>query len=790
MDDSTIMNLTPVMNPIETPVAARSEDALDLAAFVDPFIGTDGSANCFPGPCMPFGMVQPGPDSGDGSRIWCSGYKRSDALIRGFSQTHLSGTGRPAMGDLRLFPLFTTDNCNNCPQIANANLCGSAAPREGDNPARKVSETAEVGYYSVTLENGVRVETTATERCAIWRFSWPDGASPRLLVDGASMLMQGWNAKLGPTIPESSFSLGDDRRAILGGKTALGWTPYSLFWAIRFDRPWSKIERRPSNPFQGAGDRFVVEFSDNDVLEVRIALSTVSAEAAASTLASELGERSFGDVRAACREAWNLLFARARLVSGSYAMKTKWFTALYHCCVQPNVVSDPDGRYRGDDGQVHASRRGHYSTLSIWDTFRAVHPLYTLVVPERVPAFIDSILATGREHGHLPTWAMWGHETHCMTGMHAIAILADAWSKGFRDFDADAALALMAKSLTAFDSELPNSAWNAIWENGYVPWKPGVFDQFLPPGGSVNVTLDAAYDFACVARFAEWLGNDDGAREARRWTGIWRNLFDEKTGFFRPRAAKTDGGAFREPFDPCQARVPGAFWSDYTEQTPWIALWFVPHDADGLAEALGGRAAAEAKLDEFFATPPPASKIGGNSADGGRLSDGSLRPGQIGQDWHGNEPSLHIPFLYTLFGRRDKTAAICRRIAEEFYTTAPDGICGNDDCGALSAWYLFATMGFYPVDPCGAGYVLGEALAGEIRLTLPNGKTLTINGPTRPGRAARHGSAGILPAIGGAASGRAPSTLPPPRLNGVPLVGPTISHAQLLTGGTLDFTQP
>lgn len=728
-------------------------DTNDLASFIDPLIGTGGDGNCFPGPCRPFGMAQPGPDSGDGSRSWCGGYKFADSTIRGFSQTHLSGTGRPAMGDLSLLP-FTGD----CDDL------------DRSSPYRKETQRAEAGYYAVTLDRwDVRAEATASERCAVWRFAWPEGATPKLLVDGAAMLMQAWNAKLGPTIPESSCTLSDDRRSILGGKTALGWTPYTLFWAVRFSAPWSVATRIPSGLFEGAGDRFVLEWDcpqlEANSLEVRIALSTVSAESAAATLAAELDGRSFDEVRAECRAAWNAVLARAQLVSGTDEEKKKWYTALYHCCVQPNVVSDPDGRYRGDDGQVHASRRGHYSTLSIWDTFRAVHPLYTLVAPERVPAFLDSILATGREHGHLPTWAMWGRETHCMTGMHAIAILADAWSKGFRDFDAEEALRLMTKSLTAFDEELPNSAWNAIWENGYAPWKPGVFDKFLPPGGSVNVTLDAAYDWGCVARFAEWLGHRAAAAEARKWAGTWRNLFDPATGFIRPRAAKSDGGAFREPFDPCQAREPGAFWSDYTEQTPWIALWFVPHDTDGLAAALGGREAAVAKLDEFFATPPPDSKTGGTSDEGGRRKDGSLRPGQIGQDWHGNEPSLHIPFLYALWGRRDKTAALCRRIAAEFYTAAPDGICGNDDCGALSAWYLFATMGFYPVDPCGAGYVLGDALAEEIRLALPGGGTLVVRGR------------GKAPAAQGSA----------PRLDGAALDGPTVSHAQLLAGGTLDF---
>ena len=741
------------MNPSQTnPASCAGAPATgDLARWIDPLIGTDGSANCFPGPCRPFGLAQPGPDSG--SRVSCGGYKYADETIRGFSQTHLSGTGRPCMGDLSLLP-----------------FSGDFDDLDRASPYRKETQHAEAGYYAVTLDRwDVRAEATASERCAVWRFSWPEGATPRLLVDCAAMLMQAWNAKLGPTIPESSCSLSDDRLSILGGKTSLGWTPYTLFWAIRFSRPWTEAVRIPTGLFEGAGDRFVLDFPPGDALEVRIALSTVSTEAAAATLAAELDGRTFGDVRAECRAAWNDLLARARLVEAPDERKRVWYTALYHCCTQPNVVSDPDGRYRGDDNAIHQSRRGHYSTLSIWDTFRAVHPLYTLVVPERVLAFLDSILATGREHGHLPTWTMWGREAHCMTGMHAIAILADAWSKGFRDFDAEDALRLMVRSLTAFDKELPNSAWNAIWENGYAPWKPGVFDLYLPPSGSVNVTLDAAYDWSCVARFAEWLGHPAAAAEARKWAGIWRNLFDPGTGFIRPRAAQTDGGAFREPFDPCQPRVPGAFWSDYTEQTPWIALWFVPHDTDGLADALGGREKALAKLDEFFATPPPPSRTGSNSDEGGRLRNGALRVGQIGQDWHGNEPSLHIPFLYTLFGRRDKTAALCRHIASDCYSDKPDGICGNDDCGALSAWFLFATMGFYPVDPCGKGYVLGEALAKEIRLSLPDGKTLAILHRDAP------------------EGGPSPCPAPAPRLNGVPLAGQSIAHAQLLAGGTLEF---
>ena len=304
------------------------------------------------------------------------------------------------------------------------------------NPVKKLSEVAEPGYYAVTLEGGVKCEATATERVAVWRFTWPDGAERRLYVDAAAMLMQSWNQKLGATVLESEATLGADKRSIHGGKKALGWTPYRLFYDIEFSEPWAKIEKLPSDPFQGKGDRWIVSFSHKEhkghkgrnSLEVRIALSTVSEDGAEKNMRAEADGKSFDEIRAECRAEWNALLSRAQLVKGTDAQKKNWYAALYHLFIQPNIQTDVDSKYRGADDTIHVAKRGHYSTFSLWDTFRAAHPLYTILVPERVPGFIDSFIAFCEQHGHLPMWTMWQGEDHCMVGIHSIPVIVDAWN--------------------------------------------------------------------------------------------------------------------------------------------------------------------------------------------------------------------------------------------------------------------------------------------------------------------------------------------------------------------------
>ena len=748
----------------------------DFARWVDPFVGTVGDGNCFPGPCRPFGMVQPSPDTGE--KTHCGGYKFTDTTIRCFSQTHLNGTGRPAMGDIGIMPVVGFSRKER-KEVGEK----SSSWRKEDNNSilqlqlktptlKKETEIAEVGYYAVTLENGVKCEATATERVAVWRFTWPDGragsplpaASRALSIDTAAMLMQHFNAKLGATVPESSANLREDNRGVSGYKKALGWTPYKLFYAIEFSEPWAKIKRLPSDPFQGKGDRWIVEFDTTNSLEVRIALSTVSEEGALANMKAEAGGKSFDDIRAECRASWNEIFSRAQLVKGTDEQKKNWYTALYHLCIQPNIQTDVDGKYRGADDAIHTAKRGHYSTFSLWDTFRAAHPLYTIIVPERVPGFVDSLIAFGEQHGHLPMWTMWQGEDHCMVGIHSIPVIVDAYKKGLLPQLSTlnsqlSTLSLMVQSMINNDGENPKNCWNAYWENGYIPYCPGEFDKFVPQGQSASTTLELAYDWWCIADFARCIGDEQSAVKAKKWADCWKNVFDKKIGFVRGRGPMTAGGKWREPFDPRNPRAGGLFWGDFTEANSWIYTWHVFQDVDALADAFGGKSAALAKLDEFFATPPykPAGKSANN--DEGGIAEA---PGQIGQYWHGNEPSHHVAYFYSLWGCRDKTAALTRRICREAYRPKPDGLCGNDDCGQMSAWYLFSMMGFYPVNPCGDGYVLGEAQAEEIKLSVGNGKVFLTQ---------RRKGAENAEVI----------------LNGKKFDAVKISHADIVRGGTLEF---
>ena len=769
----------------------------DFARWVDPFVGTVGDGNCFPGPCRPFGMAQPSPDTGE--KTHCGGYKFTDTTIRCFSQTHLNGTGRPAMGDVGIMPVVGFSRKER-KEVGEK----SSSWRKEDNNSilqlqlktptlKKETEIAEVGYYAVTLENGVKCEATATERVAVWRFAWPEGASRGLSIDAAAMLMQHFNAKLGATVPESSATLREDRRGMSGYKKALGWTPYKLFYAIEFSEPWAKIERLPSDPFQGKGDRWIVEFGDSltpncsdgstnvspfknagalaeasdkselNQLEVRIALSTVSEDGAEKNMRAEAAGKSFEEIRAECRASWNEIFSRAQLVKGTDEQKKNWYTALYHLCIQPNIQTDVDGRYRGADDAIHTAKRGHYSTFSLWDTFRAAHPLYTILVPERVLGFVDSLVVFGEQHGHLPMWTMWQQDGHDMIGIHSIPVIVDAYKKGLLNSQLPTynsqLLTLMVQSMINNDGENPKNCWNAYWENGYIPYCPGEFDKFVPQGQSASTTLELAYDWWCIADFARCIGDEQSAVKAKKWADCWKNVFDKKIGFVRGRGPMTAGGKWREPFDPRNPRAGGLFWGDFTEANSWIYTWHVFQDVDALADAFGGKSAALAKLDEFFAMPPykPAGKSANN--DEGGIAEA---PGQIGQYWHGNEPSHHVAYFYSLWGRRDKTAALVGRICREAYRPTPGGLCGNDDCGQMSAWYLFSMMGFYPVNPCGDGYVLGEAQAEEIKLSVGNGKVFLTQ---------RRKGAENAEVI----------------LDGKKFDAVKISHADIVRGGTLEF---
>ncbi len=710
----------------------------DFVPYVDPLIGSIGEGNTFPGACYPFGMVQPSPDSG--TRTSCPGYRYTDETIRGFSQTHLNGTGTPHLGDILLQPFV-----------------GSTAGRNVFTSAYdKASQACSPDYYRVTLKDfDVQVEATASERVSWYRFTYNGNQPKRLLVDSASALLMPWKQKDGPWIPESTIEFSEDRREIAGSRRVKGWVDSTVYYVVRFDRPYTVREMLPRNAFEGAGDRCVVDFTldAGEPLGVQVALSNVSVAGARRNLAAETAGRTFDGVRRACRRAWNDIFARAEIVKGTDAQKRSFYTSLYHLCIQPNNIADVDGQYRGADGKVARAKGGrYYSTLSLWDTFRAAHPLYTILTPERVDGFVDTMVAQGEVFGVLPIWSIWGKEGWSMIGVHSIPVIVDAWCKGFRNFDGEQALGLMVKSLTTPRPDFPKLGWNILWEHGYLPYDKGKHDTDFVEGQSVSRTLEIAYNWWCVEKFARLLGNEATARMANRWANSWKNLFDRQVGFMR---AKSATGKWREPFNPTHDRQGDAVWGDYTEASAWVYLWHVFQDAEGLTELLGGPEATVRKLDEFFRL-----EYGADSATQywGRKS------GTIGMYWHGNEPSHHIPYFYTLLGRREKCEELVRKVCENFYLDKPDGLCGNDDCGQMSAWYVFSMFGFYPFNPAGEDYVLGAGQLGEVVLKLPEGRRLRIVSKVKDG-------------------GRVSRIV----FNGKAVTAPKLAHDALMKGGCLVF---
>ncbi|MBQ3344527.1 MAG: GH92 family glycosyl hydrolase [Kiritimatiellae bacterium] len=687
--------------------AGSAAAGADLVRWVDPFIGTVGSGNTFPGACRPFGLVQASPDV---AKLTPGGYKGDCDEFVGFSNTHLSGTGNPACGDVRMLPFV--------------------GEHESDFFSAKVDKSTERGapdYYAVTLkESGVRVEATATERVGLWRFTYAGDGPARLFFDPVSSLCLGWTRKWGPNVVSASMDFAPDGRSIRGGRHVREWADREMFYSVRFDRPFSVVRRIPVNPFDGAGERAVLAFDvpKGGTLEVRVAISTVSPEGAELAFASETDGRTFDQVRAETRAKWNALLGRVE-AEGTESDLVNFYTSLYHLFIQPADIADADGRYRGTDGKVVKAPCGsYYSTLSLWDTFRAAHPLYTILAPELVDGFVETMVAHGRAHGHLPIWTLWGKEIHGMIGVHSIPVIVDAYMKGFRNFDAAEALDLMVRSLTDAKVCRKRNDWNVFWENGgYYPYRQGEWDENWHGDGCVSRTLEIAYDWWCVAEFAKALGNERAAADAAERASGWRKVFDEKTGFARGRGPSYAGGEWREPFDPRQSRLPGSHYGDYTEGNAWQYTWHVFQEPDALAELMGGRAAAVAKLDEMFSTPPlrPESRSANN--DDGGFEEMS---GQIGQYWHGNEPSHHIVYLYSAYGAPEKGQRLLRRIFRTCYRAAPDGLCGNDDCGQMSAWYLFTAMGFYPLNPCGGEYVVGAPQLPRVTLRLGGEKTFTV----------------------------------------------------------------
>ncbi len=661
-------------------IKTTKEKVEDYTQYVNPFIGTDGTGHTFPGACLPFGFVQASPDNTDKGWDYPSGYHYKDSVILGFSQTHLSGTGISDLGDVLLQP-FIGEKVENF---------GATYFKE--------TEKASPGYYSVTFKNKIKVELTATEHVAFHRYTFPANTKARILVD----LQHGLRFLTDTLVVDSDVKIVDNN-SISGYCHTKNWVDRKHFFVVIFDKPFNNYKELPKKGNEKA-PRYILDFELNEanILQAKIALSTVSVEGAELNLKTELPDWNFNEVRVTGEKIWNGFLSRIEIEAGQ-EQKEIFYTAMYHLFIQPSNIADVDGRYRGADDKIHTSKnKSYYSTLSLWDTYRAAHPLYTIIAPEKVDGFIETLLAHQKAAGYLPIWTLWGQENHCMIGNHAIPLITDAYIEGFKGFDANEALQAMIASTTINHI---NSDWDLYNQYGYYP-----FDKINSE--AVSRTLESGYDDYCVALFAEKLGKKEIAETYYKRALYYKNLFDKSTGLMR---GKDTQGNWRTPFN---AIIPTSPWinpGDYTEANAWQYSWAsTQHDIQGYIDLLGSEEAFTQHLDSFFTIQA--------EIDNKHLG----QVGMIGQYAHGNEPSHHIAYLYSYSTNPIRGIELLKQICNEFYNNTPTGIIGNDDCGQMSAWYIFTTLGFYPVNPANGEFVFGYPQVQKIKIKLPNEKIFSI----------------------------------------------------------------
>lgn len=695
----------------------------DYTQFVDPFIGTGGDGHTFPGACAPFGMVQPSPVTGHGNWAHNSEYVYDDTDIFGFTQNHLNGTGCPDLGNVLIMP-------------ASGEL---VRPWNGYRSGfEKSNEKASVGYYSVYLDQPkVRVEITASERVALYRMRYDGEGKKGLLID--LQHSPAYKPHQLHTHVKECQTEWLDNKTLVGTIKDKMWTKQTYSFIAEFNHPIIHKETLPILENEKA-PRYVVEFNirKGEELMVKIALSSVSVEGAKANLA-EVSDWDFDGVHRKTKQRWNKLLSRAE-VNGTIDEKKIFYTGLYHAFIQPNLHSDADGRYRNAADQIIKSEASHtYSTFSLWDTYRAAHSLYTILTPELVNDFVISMLEQCDAQGYLPVWALWGNETHCMIANHAIPVITEAWRKGFRAYDGKRALEAMCKSQTTPHRKLND--WDMYMKYGYYP-----VDKVH--SRSVSVTMENAYDDYALAEMAKMIGDEECRAHYARRAEFFKNIYDSKTKYPRPRLAD---GSWQTPFQK-NRMVPYAEGGAFVEATPSQYAWHVQHDVDWLIEFMGGKEEFVKELDTLFE-----GEIIANQLD---------ITGLIGQYAHGNEPCHHIPYLYTLADRPDRAAEVIREVIDTMYSARPDGLCGNEDCGQMSSWYIFSSMGFYPIDPVSCKYILGAPQIKSVTLHLGEGKNFTTKAEGLSRRAKYVKSV---------------------YLNGVQLDRNYITHDEIMQGGELVF---
>ena len=663
----------------------------DYTKYVNPYIGTDFHGHVFLGANVPFGAVQSGPTNYIKGWDWCSGYHYSDSIMTGFSQLHLSGTGIGDLGDVLITPY--TGDLYFTPGNVKEPLSGYASMYSHNE------EKAEPGYYEVNLQDyDINVKLTASERVSFHQYTFPQSKHSRIAVNLA--LGIGWDSP----VKTKLIQLNDTTLA--GFRYSTGWAKdQELFYAIILSKPIEKlnlhVEGSEKSGTEAEGRDVVGVLTYNtqkgEKINLKVGISPVSYQGALKNIESEIPHWNFAQVRTEAKEKWNHELSKIKIKTSDESVKRTFYTAMYHSFIAPVLYNDHDGSYRGTDKKVYKNPGfNNYSVFSLWDTYRANHPLFTIVQPEKVNDLINTMLVIYQQQGKLPVWHLMGNETNCMVGYSAVPVVADAYFKGFSGFDEK--LAYKAVVATSMTDEF---GLNYLKERGYIP-----ADKEKE---SVSKALEYAISDWAIARFAEKMGDSEKAQYYQKRSKAYERYFDPETRFMRP--VMSDGN-FREPFNPFRSIHEVG---DFTEGNSWQYTWLVPQDVKGLINLMGGEDAFEAKFDSFFVA----------SGDMGDKASADIT-GLIGQYAQGNEPSHHAAYLYAYVGSQWKTAEKVRYIMDEFYSDQPDGLIGNEDCGQMSAWYIFSSMGFYPVNPSSSVFVLGSPQVNQAQINLPEGKTFTM----------------------------------------------------------------
>jgi predicted alpha-1,2-mannosidase len=716
----------------------------DYTKFVKPFIGTGAKPNSlsgsvFPGPCMPFGFVQLSPDTYSDPEEPASAYSYEKNKIYGFSHTHLSGTGVGDLYDILLMP--TTGMIKTEPGNDTVPLGGYSSVYAHND------ETAFPGYYSVLLKDyGIKAELTATEHVGVHRYTFPESENSHIIIDLNHTLNKQrayWVCK----VILASLKVVDNS-TIEGYRIITGWSRLrKVYFVANFSKPFKSVEFYNGKKnygnialINGTNVRAVLNFNTtkNEQIIIKLGLSSVDMDGAYKNLQSEMKDWNFEEIVKKAREAWNKELGVIDIEAPD-KIKEIFYTALYHNFIQPNNIADVDGRYIAPDYTVKTAPSGkYYSTFSLWDTYRATHPLYALIKPNKNVEFINSMLLQQAVFGYLPIWHLWGDENYCMIGNHAIPVIADAMLKDINGFDYETAYnACKASSEISHQ----NSPWDIVNKYKFIP--EDIQTQ------SVSLTLELAYDDWCMAQMAKKLGKKSDYDFFSERAAYFKNLYDPISGFFR---AKDKTGKWMEPFNPLQYGGNGGF--PFTEGNAWQYFWYVPHDVKALIDLVGGDKKFIEKLDSFFVLKDLPGEVNNNAS------------GFIGQYAHGNEPSHHIAYLYNWTSQSWKAQYYCSKVLNELYDNTVYGLCGNEDCGQMSAWYVFSAMGFYPVNPANGIYAFGSPMIPKTVLHLYNKKDFTIITKN---------------------AGNGNIYIKTVKLNGKPYYKNFITYQDIISGSTLEF---